>query len=83
MAQYVYIVTRRNDSYDTDEELLVFGSEKKARDYIDYIMQIAKRNGLLEDYRNDRALAYVQYRDPENGILLYTDSLDILAKKVL
>ena len=81
MAQHVYIVTRYNDTYDAPEDICLFSSEKKARKAIEDTKNLAERElGSVEEYRNDRAAAYVTFTNEDNHVI--TCSLDLVPQKI-
>ena len=72
----VYLVRIFNDTYDTLNEILVFSSEQKARNYLRQIKERASELGWLDEYKDLRGLAYVTFVNEDN--LMYTYSLDLV-----
>lgn len=80
-GEFASVVYFFNDTYNTLEDVLLFTSEESARDYLRYLKGIAEEIGVLEDYRNDRALAFLTVINNDNCICTY--SLDLVPKSVI
>lgn len=80
-GEFASVVYFFNDTYNTLEDVLLFTDEESARDYLRYLKGIAEKNGVLEDYRNDQALAFLTVINMDNHV--YTYSLDLVPKSVI
>lgn len=80
-GEFVSVVYFYNDTYNELEDILLFTDEDAARRYLAYLKGIAEQNDALEDYRNDRAMAYLSITTVDNYICTY--SLDLVPKRVI